>query len=136
MHREVTYREFYICGLLIADIAIQGGIWLTAAMIDAIDANTPLVLTSARAAEAFRRTDAIQELAALSEENRHRMFVVGFRRIKPDAGQFGVVFEKMLEQDSAVVDDALRIQWCKRCSLLTPDGRRTSQSVPTKLSRC
>ena len=78
MRREVIYREFYICSFLIADIAIQGGIWLAAAMIDAIDANAPLVLTSARAAEAFRRTDAMLELAALTEEDRHRMFVVGF----------------------------------------------------------
>ncbi|MCK1744780.1 hypothetical protein IVA80_29160 [Bradyrhizobium sp. 139] len=118
------HRDFFISSFLIADIAIEGGIWLTAAMIDATDANSPLVLSSARAAEAFARSDAIRELATLSEENRHRMFIAGFRRIKPHPGQLGTIFEKMLEKDSTVVDEVFRIQWLKRCDVLTPNGHQ------------
>jgi hypothetical protein len=109
---------------------------LTAAMIDAIDANSPLVLTSVRAAEAFNRADAILELDMLSEVDRHRMFVAGFRRIKPDPGQLGATFEQMLEQDRTVVDDALRIQWRKRSNdVLTPNGQQFSRIRLTKITR-
>ena len=105
--------------MLIAYIAIEGAIWLTAASIDAVD--QPLVLDPARTWQVFTRKDAVRELAALSEDNRHRMFVAGFRKMAPYEGS-ATTLNKMLEEDAAAVGEAFRVQWQRRCKQLIPDG--------------
>jgi hypothetical protein len=79
------------------------------------------VLDPARTWQAFTRKDAVRQLAALSEEDRHRMFVVGFVRMAPYVGS-EEMFRRMLHQDAAAVDEAFRIQWKRRCKRLIPHG--------------
>jgi hypothetical protein len=105
--------------MLIADIAIEGAIGLTAASIDAVD--RPLVLDPARTWQIFTRKDAMRELAALSEENRHRMFVAGFRQMAPYEGSEAML-NIMLERHATAVTNAFRIQWELRCRKLIPNG--------------
>ena len=104
---------------LVAEIAIEGGIWLSAAAIDAVD--TPLVLDPARTWQTFTRKDAVRELATLSEADRHRMFVAGFIRIAPYVG-VEEMFRAMLQEDAAAVDEAFRVEWERRCKELIPHG--------------
>jgi len=105
--------------MLIAEIAIQGAIWMTAASIDAVD--RPLVLDPTRIWPVFARRDAVRALAALSEEDRHRMFVEGFRQMAPYIGSEATL-NTLLEQRPAAVTNAFRIQWELSCRKLIPNG--------------
>jgi hypothetical protein len=105
--------------MLIADIAIEGAIWLTAASIDAVD--KPLVLDPTRTWQVFTRKDAVRALAALSEENRHRMFVAGFRKMAPYKGSEATL-NKMLEEDAEALHEAFRTRWERHCNQLIPNG--------------
>jgi hypothetical protein len=105
--------------LLIAEIAIQGAIWLTAAYIDAVD--RPLVLDPTLIWQVFTRRDAVRALAALSEDDRHRMFVEGFRQMAPYKGSEAML-NKLIEQNATAVTNAFRIQWELSCRKLIPNG--------------
>jgi hypothetical protein len=105
--------------MLIAYIAIEGAIWLTAASIDAVD--QPPVLDPARTWQIFTRKDAMRELAALPEEDRHRVFVAGFRRMAPYEGSEAML-NRLLEQHATAVTNAFRIQWELSCRKLIPNS--------------
>lgn len=106
---------------LVAEIAIEGAIWLSAAAIDAVDVNTPLLLDPARTWQVFTRKDAVRQLATLPEADRHRMFVAGFIRMAPYVGA-EEMFRRLLEENAAAVDETFRIQWGRRCKQLIPYG--------------
>jgi hypothetical protein len=61
---HVPEKRFVMPIMTIAQIAIEGAIWLTAAAIDAVD--RPLLLDPARTWQVFTRKDAMRELAALA----------------------------------------------------------------------
>lgn len=105
--------------MTIAQIAIEGAIWLTAAAIDAVD--RPLLLDRARTWQVFTRKDAMRELAALAEDDRHRMFVAGFWRMAPYAGS-DAMLNNLLEANAAELNEAFRIQWQRRREELIPNG--------------
>lgn len=70
----------------------------------------------------------------MPEDSRHRMFIIGFRRISPGTGKLAILFEKMLKEDSTVVAQAFRDQWPKRSKLSAFDGHESLVSVEHKYS--
>lgn len=105
--------------MLIANIAIEGAIMLTAAYLDAI--NPPLQVDPARPWQIFVRKDAMRSLAALVEEDRHRVFVAGYHFMAPDRAS-ALVLDNLIEEDAGAVDDAWRAQWQLRCRHSIPNG--------------
>jgi len=95
-------------GATFADLAIEAALWLVLESIDAIANQTDFDPDPEKCFRVLGRLPAIRQLRELTEDQRHDMFVEGFRRI-PDVAQHA--FELLLVNDKERLWQGFRKRW-------------------------
>lgn len=91
-----------------ADLAVEAGLWLVLESIDAIANKTDFDPDPTNYLKLFGRLPAIRQLRELTEDQRHDVFVEGFRRA-PNGMQ--AVFELLLANRKELLWEAFRKRW-------------------------
>ena len=91
-----------------AEFAIEAALWLVRESMDAIANKTDFDPDPANCFRVLGRLPAIRELQGLTEEQRHDMFVEGFRRIPNGAQE---TFELLLTQSKELLWEGFRKRW-------------------------
>ncbi|KQT25086.1 hypothetical protein ASG57_21625 [Bradyrhizobium sp. Leaf396] len=91
-----------------AEFAIEAALWLVRESMDAIAKKTDFDPDPANCFRVLGRLPAIRELKDLTEEQRHDLFVEGFRRVHNGAQE---AFELLLTQSKELLWEAFRKRW-------------------------
>ncbi|MBN9041752.1 MAG: hypothetical protein BGP05_03935 [Rhizobiales bacterium 62-47] len=91
-----------------ADLAVEAGLWLVLESIDAIANKTDFDPDPEKCFRVLGRLPAIRQLRELTEDQRHDMFVEGFRRVSNCAQD---AFELLLANQKELLWEALRKRW-------------------------
>lgn len=91
-----------------AEFAVEAALWLTRESMDAIANKTDFDPDPENCFRVLGRLPAIRELEDLTEEQRHEMFVEGFRHIPNGAQE---TFELLLSKHKALLWEAFRHYW-------------------------
>ncbi len=93
---------------MFAEFAIESALWLVRESMDAIANKTDFDPDPANCFRVLGRLPAIRELKDLTEEQRHDLFVEGFRRVHNGAQE---AFELLLTQSKELLWEAFRKRW-------------------------
>jgi hypothetical protein len=93
---------------MFADFAIESALWLVRESMDAIANQTDFDPDPENCFRVLGRLPAIRELQDLTEEQRHDMFVEGFRHIPNGANE---TFERLLAEHKPLLWQAFRQRW-------------------------
>jgi len=91
-----------------AEFAIEAALWLVRESMDAIANKTDFDPDQEDCFRVLGRLPAIRELNELTEEQRHDMFVEGFRHIPNGAQE---AFELLLTDHKALLWEGFRQRW-------------------------
>jgi hypothetical protein len=91
-----------------AEFAIEAALWLVRESMDAIANKTDFDPDPEDCFRVLGRLPAIRELNELTEEQRHDMFVEGFRHIPNGAQE---AFELLLTDHKALLWEGFRQRW-------------------------
>jgi hypothetical protein len=91
-----------------ADIAIDAALWLVLESQEAIANKTAFDPDPENCFKVFGRLPAVRVLRDLSEDQRHDMFIEGFRRIPHGAQQ---AFELLLSHHTEMLWEGFRTRW-------------------------
>jgi hypothetical protein len=91
-----------------ADIAIDAAIWLVRESLEAVANKTAFDPDPENCFRVLGRPPAVRELRDLTEDQRHDMFIEGFRRI-PNGAQNA--FELLLSNHKEMLWEAFRARW-------------------------
>ncbi|MGY4329444.1 hypothetical protein ACVWWG_003861 [Bradyrhizobium sp. LB7.2] len=91
-----------------AEFAVEAALWLVRESMNAIANKTDFDPDPDKCFRVLRRLPAIRELCDLTEEQRHDMFVEGFRHI-PNGAQD--TFELLLVKHKALLWEGFRQRW-------------------------
>ena len=91
-----------------AEFAIEAALWLVRESMDAIANKTDFDPDPEDCFRVLGRLPAIRELNELTEEQRHDMFVEGFRRIPNGAQE---TFELLLATNRELLWEGFRQRW-------------------------
>lgn len=91
-----------------AEFAIEAALWLVRESIDAIANKTEFDPNPENCFKVLGRLPAIRQLEDLTEEQRHDMFVEGFRHIPNGAQE---TFELLLTHHKALLWESFRQRW-------------------------
>lgn len=91
-----------------ADIAVDAAIWLVRESLDAIANKTAFDPDPDNCFRVLGRRPAVRELRDLTVDQRHDMFIEGFRRI-PNGAQDA--FELLLSHHKDMLWEAFRARW-------------------------
>ena len=91
-----------------AEFAIEAALWLVRESMDAIANKTDFDPDQEDCFRVLGRLPAIRELNELTEEQRHDMFVEGFRHITNGAQE---AFELLLTDHKALLWEGFRQRW-------------------------
>ncbi|MEW6639399.1 MAG: hypothetical protein AB1586_02770 [Pseudomonadota bacterium] len=91
-----------------ADTAIDAAIWLVRESLDAIANKTAFDPDPENCFKVLGGPPAVRELRDLTEDQRHDMFIEGFRRIPHGAHQ---AFELLLSHHKEMLWEAFRARW-------------------------
>lgn len=93
---------------MFADFAIESALWLVRESMDAIANQTDFDPDQENCFRVLGRLPAIRELQDLTEEQRHDMFVEGFRHMPNGANE---TFELLLAEHKPLLWQAFRQRW-------------------------
>ena len=91
-----------------AEFAIESALWLVRESMDAIANKTDFDPDPENCFRVLGRLPAIRQLEELTEEQRHDMFVEGFRRIPNGAQE---TFELLLSHHKEMLWEGFRQRW-------------------------
>lgn len=91
-----------------AEFAIESALWLVRESMDAIANKTDFDPDPETCFRVLGRLPAIRQLEELTEEQRHDMFVEGFRRIPNGAQE---TFELLLSRHKEMLWEGFRQRW-------------------------
>jgi hypothetical protein len=91
-----------------AEFAVEAALWLVRESMDAIANKTDFDPDPENCFRVLGRLPAIRQLAELTEEQRHDMFVEGFRRIPNGAQE---TLELLLTRHKAMLWESFRQRW-------------------------
>lgn len=91
-----------------AEFAVESALWLVRESMDAIANKTDFDPDPENCFRVLGRLPAIRELKGLTEEQRHDMFVEGFRHIPNGAQE---AFELLLASHKALLWEGFRQYW-------------------------
>ena len=91
-----------------AEFAVESALWLVRESMDAVANKTDFDPDPENCFRVLGRLPAIRELEDLTEEQRHNIFVEGFRRIPNGAQE---TFELLLAKHKALLWEGFRQRW-------------------------
>lgn len=91
-----------------AEFAVEAALWLTRESMDAIKNKTDFDPDPENCFRVLGRLPAIRQLRDLTENQRHDMFIEGFRRIPNGAQE---VFELLLTNHKELLWEGFRQRW-------------------------